>query len=177
MKTAWILPDRQQTGMVFIDWGSNIEPLHKSLDLGRLPKAFTLGIPEEVASSDLAANAVFSQFARLEGGSSLFAASLVAGNDNGGRTVVLTLLVTLQQNDVLNQLNDLDIQLPMSEKKHGEKLLNILADDFRSRDSSLSFMLKAVERFPRFNTFASDYLSRSVNPPDWMKKKVFGKDS
>jgi len=171
MKFGWIIPDREQTGTVLVDWDGHITPLHKSLDLRKLPKAFTLGIPEELVAQNYASPKLFSQIARLEGGASLFAASLEAGVDTEGRAVVLTLLGQLGRNEELSQSEILSIHLPASEVEYGEKLLKALEVDLQCGRSSLSSMLKATKQFPARRTFASEYLSRSANPPDWMEKK------
>jgi len=174
MKIGWILPDRRQTGTLSIDWGNRISPLHQEFDLRTIPRAFTLGIPEEVIARTAEKARIFSQVARLDEGGALFAGSIEAGTDDGGRVVVLTLIAQLHNNETLTADCARQIFVPASEKEYGEKLREVLSKDLLSQDSDLSSMLVAVKQFPLLRTFASERLVRTANPPDWMKKKIFG---
>lgn len=79
MKTSWILPDREQSGTMLLDQSGNVEPLHRVLQLHKLPRAFTLGIPEELFIANRDRPVLYLQFARVHDGEGLFAASLEAG--------------------------------------------------------------------------------------------------
>lgn len=177
MKTSWILPDREQTGNMLLDHCGKVEPLHTVLQLGNVPRAFTLGIPEELFLSNRDKPVFFLQFARLVNGEGLFGASLEAGKDVGGRAVVLTLLVQLDGRETLMSEDVAELETPTTEIECAENLLLELTKQFNERTSPLNSLLTAVDRFPECQTFASEQLRRSANRPAWMKKKSFGIES
>jgi hypothetical protein len=170
MKTSWILPDRQQTGTMLLDQSGCVEPIHTALELHKLPRAFTLGLPEELFLATRDRPVFFSQFARLGDGENLFAASLEAGKDVGGRAVVLTLLVQLHGQEMVQAESVADFKIPALEIDCDRSLLLELTEQFNERASSLNSLLTAVKDFPERRTFASEALRRSANRPEWMKK-------
>jgi hypothetical protein len=172
MKAGWILPDRSQFGTMLLDYGASVEPLHEAIPLASLPRAFTLGIPEELFVPDRANPVFFMQFARLANNDSMFSASLEAGRDVGDRAVVLTLLVQLHAEESIGANFTSEIDLPNSELEFAKKILARLNKQFAEPSSTLNELLSAVHQFPERSTFASETLRRSANRPDWMKKKT-----
>ncbi|MBR8279050.1 hypothetical protein [Burkholderia vietnamiensis] len=172
MKASWILPDRAQKGTMLLDQGGSVRPLHEVLPLARLPRAFTLGIPEELFAVDRADPVFFMQYARLDGNDAMFSASLEAGKDVGGRAVVLTLLIQLDTGEAISTNYTAGVDRPASETQFAEDVLDRLAAQLADPCSTLAELLDAVRRFPYKNTFASESLRRSANRPEWMKKKA-----
>ncbi|WP_322047412.1 hypothetical protein [Paraburkholderia sp. J67] len=178
MKTSWILPDRAQTGTMLLDLGDTTEPLHKALSLAKLPRAFTLGIPEELFQPGREQRVFYMQYARLEAGDeAIFSASLEAGKDVGGRTVVLTLLVQLDAGEQIRPEFIKECYRPNSASDYAKEILNLVGGQLDDPNSSLREMLDAVRRFRHWKTFASEMLRRAANRPDWMKKKTSDLDS
>jgi len=177
MKISWILPDREQTGTMLLEHGGSIESLHIMLNLHILPRAFILGIPEELFLANRSQPVFFLQYARLGDGLGMFAASLEAGKDVGGRTVVLTLLIEQCEPAMLKSEIITEIEIPTSEVRCANNLLSELTKQFSERTSPLNSLLQAIEQFPERQTFASEVLRRSANRPDWMKKKRHGIES
>lgn len=178
MKSSWILPDRKQSGAIWLDQSGNVVLLHSALQLHEIPRAFTLGIPEELFVANRDRPVFYLQFARLPKGESLFAASLEAGKDCGGRTVVLTLMVQLDRHETLRPESIASFKTPdEKEESYAIDLLSDLGRQFKERASPLNELFKAVETFPTLETFASEELRRSANQPAWMKKKRSGADS
>lgn len=176
MKSAWILPDRHQTGTLLLDEGGRLEPLHKVIDLRKLPRSLTLGIPEELFAANRSGSTPFFQLARLGDDETLFTASLEAGADDDGRAVVLTLLFKLDQGKAFDLKCLAEIDVPVSEVAYAKTLLGEINTQLCNPSSQLATMLNAVERLPTLLTFASETLIRSANRPDWMKKKAFGRE-
>lgn len=177
MKISWILPDRGQTGTMLLAHSGSIEPLHKVLNLHVLPRAFILGIPEELFLTNRNQPVFFLQYARLGDGLGMFAAALEAGKDIGGRAVVLTLLIEQCEPAMLKFEMIADIEIPTSETVCAKDLLSELTKQFSERASPLNSLLNAIEQFPERQTFASEVLRRSANRPEWMKKKGYGIES
>ncbi|WP_175926354.1 hypothetical protein [Burkholderia cepacia] len=174
MKAIWILPDRHQHGTMLLDQEGRIEPVHTALPMATLPKALTLGIPEELFQANRDQPVFWVQYARLSHSENLFAASLEAGKDISGRVVVLTLLVRLHAQETLQAEDITQFKAPTSEVECAQKLLRELARQFGEHESPLNALLAAVRQFPEYRTFASETLRRAVNRPDWMKKKSDG---
>lgn len=173
MKASWILPDRAQEGTMLLDQGSMVQPLHEALPLAKFPRAFTLGIPEELFSTNRTEPVFFMQYARLDSNDAIFSASLESGKDAGGRAVVLTLLVQLHSEDAIQASYIAGINPPVSELNFAKDVLNRLDKQFIEPSSSLNELLAAIRQFPHKSTFASEMLRRSANRPEWMKKKSF----
>lgn len=174
MKAIWILPDRHQCGTMLLDQDGCVEPVHTALPLTKLPRAFTLGIPEELFLANRDHPVFWVQYARLSDSESLFAASMEAGQDIGGRAVVLTLLVRLSEQETLHAENIAQFKVPTSEVECARALLRELDRQFGDRESPLNALLVAIRQFPECRTFASETLRRSANRPEWMKKKSDG---
>lgn len=172
MRASWILPDRAQKGTMLLDQSGSVGPLHELLSLARLPRPFTLGIPEELFVADRTEPVFFMQYARLDGNDAVFSASLEAGKDIGGRAVVLTLLIQLPAQEAIRASCTTRIDRPDSELKFAKDILDRLDKQFADPSSSLNELLTAVRQFPYKDTFSSETLRRSANRPDWMKKKI-----
>ncbi|WP_334032894.1 hypothetical protein [Burkholderia gladioli] len=172
MKASWILPDRGQKGIVLLDRGVTLQPLHEVLPLARLPRAFILGIPEELFAGDRTEPVFFTQYARLDENDAIFSASLEAGKDVGGRAVVLTFLIQLHAKETIQADCTRLTKLPDSELDFADAVLNRLEKQFAEPSSPLNELLTAVNQYPYKSTFASETLRRSANRPDWMKKKT-----
>lgn len=176
MKISWILPDREQTGTMLLEHNGSVEPLHIVLNLHLLPRAFILGIPEELFLANRNQPVFFLQYAQLGDGVGMFAASLEAGKDIGGRAVVLTLLIEKCEPEMLKHQIINDIKISTKEVLFAKDLLSELMKQFSKRTSPINSLLQAIKQYPERQTFASEVLMRSANRPEWMKKKIYGID-
>ncbi|WP_139220704.1 hypothetical protein [Ectopseudomonas composti] len=164
MRSLWLLPDTEQSGVIQALEGADIGPVHERIDLNLLPPCFVLGIPESVLRENPSDKFAYAQYARLADGMSVFACSMRSGRDRGGRTVMLTNLQYLDGSENA-------IFPPELNCNAGAEIFGYMSN-FESMDDgskrNIELMLKAVRLGARASTFSSEKLLKAVNKPDWM---------
>ena len=173
MRSIWLIPDRQQTGVVYAIENGKRLLIHELIDVKTLPLELVLGIPEEIFRAKEENYFLFAQFARIEDEKSIFCLSAPAGNDKDGRKVSITNIQILEGNEkpILSPKipNDCTL-LDDIDKKELEKMVSEIDNDTSSNDS-IHRMLKAIQSNVRAKSFASEDLIVATNKPDWMPKK------
>lgn len=177
MKYIWLLPDFDQSGVIKA-WGDDMSsfPMSvsacKDIPLRELPDCFVLGIPESLLRGNVEQDFVYAQYVRLNSKKSILCFSIRGGSDKSGRTVVLTMLQFLAEGESLVFPPEAPSDLPTSIERN-ELIAGRIKAMIRSFNSSENIrdMISAVEKYPKIQTFASEYTDSLVQQPQWTPRK------
>lgn len=178
MKCLVLLPDFYQSGEIHA-WGDGMSApvpvsLCKDIPLRELPDCFVLGIPESLLRANTEQDFVYAQYVRLDSKRSVLSYSIRGGIDKTGRTVVLTILQLLDEGEPLTFPPEAPSNLPdlTNERNAIEGRIGSMMNSLRSDSSSnIKDMISAVEKFPKFRSFASEYVKSLAQKPQWTPNK------
>ena len=178
-KLVWVLPHRDQIGDDTVIADGKLTTLSSVVDVGSLPKALILGIPEEVIGRYADEEVIFAQFVRRPSqGGGIFATSVRCGRDRTGRIVFLTALEFLGPGEFPSLKFDM-IGLQPEEAGRVVRLKQQLSEEEDCWAKRVHHLLRAVQAEPDSMSFASIKLRRVHYRPAWYpeKKKPRGPDS
>lgn len=170
MRNLWLIPDRDHEGVISVLEGDKISPLHETLSLNKLPPALSFGIPKELLLKYQSNDFVYAQFARLKS-SNIFVRSIRAGHDKSGRTVTLTELQLLEKGESPKVFVEVNPNATGQLLHFMEKMRSVLSDRQNISRRKIDEMLNATKELQWPDTFSSEYLTKSVNKPDWTPRK------
>jgi hypothetical protein len=170
-RTLWILPHRSQTGETEVIEQGTLKRLTDVIQVTHLPKEIVIGIPESLLRNHAEEDFLFSQFHRKGyEGYDIFLISLKCGTDKEGRIVFLTMLRILAPSD-----DPLGFQVEQSLPPEEVRFATRLLERFQKQDDlwikSIKNMLKAIENYNNFASFANIPIPNCVYLPDWPVKK------
>ena len=176
MHRVLALPDYNQDGVIAASTDQGITTLNEAVrnagvNLVELPASCVLGIPEPVLRQNSGDSFVFSQVARLSD-IYLIVISCCAGRDKSNRSVFLTEIVILNENE-LDNFNFLDfVNEPPSCEGLGNDIGNYLAKMRKNASSDVSNLIGIARQHPRYSHIASTEMVGMRYQPDWPKKPL-----
>ncbi|MEJ5991964.1 hypothetical protein WG902_18310 [Ramlibacter sp. PS3R-8] len=172
MRSIWLLPDREQAGIIRVATPEGIVNLGAAFDVTTLPAAIVLGVPEPVLRENISSDFLFAQFARMAGGTAVFCLSRRAGQDVKGRTVCITNLQLLDDGEAPAIPPPVPrISLSEEDSKAVNALRARLAAPASASAEVVQELLNAVRLHRWASTFASADTPRNANPYSWTPKK------
>ena len=170
MKSYWILPDANSTGIIKVFSDGNVTNL-ADLDVWKTrPKVIFPAIPKEIMLLYKNKNVIYAQYARMES-FNIFCLSTPHGLDIHNRIVQLTNLQVLDKNE--RPSLDFSTNLPDNDQiiKCAKSILAILANHNSAPYKKVTTMISAFDDETEKNTFSSETLTDSALVHDWMPKK------
>lgn len=180
MKCLLLLPDFNQSGEIRV-WGDGMSTpmpvsLCEDIPLRELPDCFVLGIPESLLRAHVEQDFVYAQYARLASKKNVLSYSIRGGNDKSGRTIVLTIFQLLNDAEKLKFPPEAPQDLPLSiseDERHsiGDRIEAMMKSLKSDSTMNIKNMISAVEQFPKFRSFASEYSYLLAKSPQWTPRK------
>lgn len=178
MKYLLLLPDYNQSGEILV-WNNGMSvptpiSICKDIPLRELPNCFVLGVPESLLRDNTDQDFVYAQYVRIDSQKKILSFSIRGGSDKSGRTVILTVLQFLNESDSLIFPPQVPLKLAdsISEKNLIESRIESMMRSLQSDSpSNIKDMISAIEKYPRFRSFASEYVDSLVEKPQWTPNK------
>lgn len=176
MRSIWLLPDREQTGVINAIENEHFSVVHELINVKDIPPELVLGIPEEVFRSKPDEYFLFAQFAKLQSGAGVFCLSAPSGKDASGRIVAISNLQLLDSGEMPSLKPEIPKNVNSQDLVWLEKIISTDGIENRELRKSIQVMLDAIKTSGRAKSFSSEALTLARNKPDWMPEKKNSKD-